>query len=136
MINEKLNKDILDLINENKTEISNIKGKVSWINPNPSATAFESKNINLNTNDYDSYEIIYQMSTVNNRKYSTGLIPKGSGTVFNFLMVDINQICVRNVNYVNDTTLSIDNATSSNGSTTNNRCIPLYIVTYKKGLFS
>ena len=30
MINEKLNKDILDLINENKSEIDNLKPKILW----------------------------------------------------------------------------------------------------------
>lgn len=132
MINEKLNKDILDLINENKAEIVNLKGKNLWTNPNPTSISFESQSITLNSNDYDYYEIIYKMSTVNDRKSSSGIIPKGSGTMLIFLMTELSQFCSRTITYSNDTKLLIEDALSSNNSTTNNRCIPLYIVGYKK----
>lgn len=132
MINKKLNKDILDLINENKTEIVNLKGKNLWTNPNPTSISFESQSITLNSNDYDYYEIIYKMSTVNDRKSSSGIISKGSGTMLIFLMTELSQFCSRAITYSNDTKLLIEDALSSNGSTTNNRCIPLYIIGYKK----
>lgn len=56
MINEKLNKDILDLINENKTEINGMKAKLLWANPNPTSnfpSSGDTGNVNLNSDDYD-----------------------------------------------------------------------------------
>ena len=78
MINEKLNKDILDLINENKTEINNLKGKMLWKNNNPTIN-FNAQNVNLLDSDWDSYEVIYGANTSSDSKLMSAKSIKGRG---------------------------------------------------------
>lgn len=125
MINEKLNKDILDLINENKTEINNIKGKTLWTNPNPTS-GFDNQRINFNSNDFDVYEVFYYISTENLQVLSCkGL--KGHGTR---LMIPSTNMEFRRMNAIDDTTYSFETPSSISFG------VPVKIIGYKTGLFS
>ena len=133
MINEKLNKDILELIDENSSKINNLKPKILCINPNQSSSSFSAQNVSLNTDDYDYYEIIYMFSTTNTNCGSTGKILKGKGTMLVFIINtgEIHGNTTRNVNYNNATQLGFESTITEAGGTSNNRCIPLYIIGYK-----
>lgn len=125
MINEKLNKDILDLINENKTEINNLKGKILWTNPNPTS-GFDNQIINFNSDDFDVYEVFYYISTENLQMLSCKSI-KGHGTR---LMIPSSNMEFRRMNAINDTTYSFENPSNVNFG------VPAKIIGYKTGLFS
>ena len=135
MINEKLNKDILDLINENKSEINSIKGKILWTNPNPT-NGFGAQNITLNNNDYDILEVYYYDATSRQFMLSQKAI-KG----YNFMLISngrgstSNQNYDRRCTYINDTQWHFENAYSDLG-VSNDILIPIYIIGYKTGLFS
>lgn len=66
MINEKLNKDILDLINENEEkindnelEINKLKSVLLWTNNNPSNIFNEQTIVINNLSDYKYIDIVY-----------------------------------------------------------------------------
>lgn len=125
MINEKLNKDILDLINENKTGINNIKGQILWTNSNPTSS-FDNQTINFNSDDFDVYEVFYYISTENLQVLSCkGL--KGHGTR---LMIPSTNMEFRKMNAINDTTYSFENPSNVTFG------VPVKIIGYKTGLFS
>ena len=134
-INDKLTKDIRD-------RISNITGKILWTNPNPTS-GFESQTITLNSDDYDMLEVIYYIWKDDKSIHSTkalkgkkinlsGVIDFSSTTMY---------YAVRNLSYVNDTTLKAENcrairSTTSTVEPTNTACmIPIYIIGYKTGIF-
>ena len=133
MINEKLNKDILDLINENKTEINTLKGKMLWKNNNPTIN-FNAQNVNLLDSDWDYYEVIYGANTSSDSKLMSAKSIKGRGCKLNS-KVDANGICDREIQYKSQELLYIHGAFVNN-STRNEYLIPLYIIGYKTGLFS
>ena len=133
MINEKLNKDILDLINENKSEIDNLKPKILWKNNNPTSN-FTAQNVNLLDSDWDFYEVIYGSNTASDSRLMSVKSIKGRGCKLNS-KVDSNNICDREIQYVSQEKLYINGAYVNNA--TRNEClIPLYIIGYKTGLFS
>lgn len=125
MINEKLNKDILDLINENKNEINNLKGKILWTNPNPTS-GFNNLTIQFNSDDYEIYEVFYYISTENLQMLSCKSI-KGHGTR---LAIPTANTEFRRMNAINDTTYSFDIPSDVNFG------VPVKIIGYKTGLFS
>lgn len=146
MINEKLNKDILDLINEKETEINNIKGKVLWTNSSPTS-AFANQTITLSSGDYEMYEIIFKPTISgddNNRLQSSGRIPKGYGTrLFVGYAGAANagaNIYSRIVTITSNTQITFDKAYWGYGNTVrtenNDLLVPIYVVGYKTGLFS
>lgn len=147
MINEKLNKYILDLINENKTEINNIKGKILWTNPNPTSS-FERQDITLNSSDYDMLEIFYVEENANGSLTINSVRTlKGFNTTLPFFkQTDAESLTGfvgnRKIYYTNDTTLSVQNATGywfrtySQMFTYNDSAVPVKIIGYKTGLFS
>lgn len=125
MINEKLNKDILDLIYENKNEINNLKGKILWTNPNPTS-GFNNQTIQFNSDDYEIYEVFYYISTENLQMLSCKSI-KGHGTR---LVIPTANTEFRRMNVINDTTYSFDIPSDVNFG------VPVKIIGYKTGLFS
>jgi len=115
------------------------KSYVLWTNQNPT-TGFESQNIELNSNDYDYYEVLFieQLGSFNNL-LSTGKIPKGRNTT---LITTTNyantypQIFRREVNYINASSLKINNGyyqscNSNNRSSNNQIVVPYQIIGYK-----
>ena len=150
MINEKLNKDILDLINENKTEINGMKAKLLWTNPNPTSnfpSSGETGTISLSTDDYDF--IIWVCSDYNSFTSPAGnfIYFKGqnymnfsnaigsSGTqifnIFRFLQrVDDKTFhisrCFKYKQAGNNTSLTYEDKT----------LLPMYAIGFKTGLFS
>lgn len=137
MINEKLNKDILDLINENKTEIetkiNNLKGKILWTNSNPENN-FSAQNISLSDSDWDCYEVIYGSDAVANAKMMSVKSIKNRGCKLNS-KVGSNNICDREIQYKNQTLFYVNGAYVNN-ALNNQYLIPIYIIGYKTGLFS
>lgn len=143
MINEKLNKDILDLINENKTEINNIKGKVIWTNPNPSEN-FSEQTVKLSSSDYDTLTILYIDYRANQRMQSI-TIKKGESANLSTIFLTGSQLYIstRQMDYVDDTHYTFDDchsATNISIGTLNAsspaQCIPIFIISHKTGLFS
>lgn len=143
MINEKLNKDILDLINENKTEINNIKGKILWTNPNPN-NSFSQQLITISTlPDYDEFEVFYYDSISRKAVSSTKFL---NGKLVNMMAIfqwgDHGNMGNRNIIWNTDTVLQFNDAVTVivkdafSRTADNSLCIPLYIVGYKTGLFS
>ena len=116
-----------------------ISRKLLWTNPNPSASSFSTQTITLSSDDYDCYEIIYQFSQMNVVLSNTGKIPKGNNVnIFSVFNNSTNTHLHSNrlIRYENDTTLYAENCYSSTeNDTTNSRCIPLYVIGYKTGLF-
>lgn len=125
MINEKLNKDLLDLINEKETEINNIKGKVLWTNPNP-LNDFGNEIINFNSSDFDVYEVFYYISTDNLQMLSCKSL-KGHGSR---LMIPSTNMEMRRMNVISDTSYSFETPSNSKFG------VPIKIIGYKTGLFS
>lgn len=135
MINEKLNKDILDLINENNAAINNIKGKILWTNSNPT-NDFASQNILLSSSDYDVLEVFYRSDISGGVGFSAKCL-KGYGTQCVFNSNISTNMWVRRITRNSDTSFSATNCVKVNdNSTSNSQCVPLYIVGYKTGLFS
>jgi hypothetical protein len=70
---------------------------------------------------------------------NTGKIPKGNNINIFFVFnnnTDIHLHSNRLIRYTNDTTLYVENCYSSiDNNATNSRCIPLYVIGYKTGLF-
>ena len=125
MINEKLNKDIIDLINEKETEINNIKGKVLWTNPNP-LNDFGNETINFNSSDFDVYEVFYYISIENLQMLSCKSL-KGHGTR---LMIPSTNMEMRRMNAISDTSYSFETPSSVRFG------VPIKVIGYKTGLFS
>lgn len=125
MINGKLNKDILDLINENKTEIDNIKGKILWTNPNPTS-GFNPQTITLNSDDFDVYEVFYYIS-IENLQMSSCKSLKGHGTR---LMIPSTNMEYRLMTSNGDVSYTFNQPSNVNYG------VPVKIIGYKTGLFS
>ena len=140
MINEKLNKNILDLINENKTETNNIKGKILWKNISPS-TSMSEMSISLLDDDYDFLEVVVIYSINNQKSTNSCRFPKGQNGAMEVITISgTPTLAMREMQYISDTSYSLTNGKiyQLGGSVTNNSnaCIPLYIIGYKTGLFS
>ena len=134
MINEKLNKEILESINENKTEINNLKGKILWTNPNPTTAITSDITITLSSDDYDMIEIHFRQNAADERGYAQRVRKGISARIFAPVVVSGGvAIQYRNINRNSDTSYTI--ATISTGGY-NDYIIPTHIVGYKTGLFS
>ena len=116
-------------------------GTILWTNPNPTSS-FSAQTITLNSSDYDMYEIVYTsensggFSSIYNMTKSI----KGYGTVLQAVNAtgSATPIRVRTVTYVSDTKLSFSVGYTGAGyplGTDNSKCIPLYVIGYKTGLF-
>lgn len=129
--------EIKTAVNDNDTRIENITGTILWTNSNPNSS-FPTQNITLSSSDYDCYEIIYMFSTTNTNCSSTGKIPKGKGTMLVFIIniTGVHGNTTRSVNYSSDTQLEFESTITEAGGISDNRCIPLYIIGYKTGVFN
>lgn len=121
--------------------VNGTNGKILWTNANPESD-FSSQEITLSSSDYDVYEIVYisEKSGGFSSIYNMTKSIKGYGTV----LQTVNPIGsttpnrARVVNYVSDTKLSFSVGYTGAGyplGTDNSKCIPLYVIGYKTGLF-
>lgn len=122
--------------------VNGLNGKILWTNPNPTS-AFASQTVTLSSDDYDIYEIVYVSETTGtlNRLLKTVKSLKGYDTILEITnpLGSTSPIRARNVTYVTDTSLTFSDGYAKNTYpllTDNNKCIPLYIIGYKTGLFS
>ena len=114
-------------------KIKSASGIVDWKNNNQSNTELETIKINLDTSDYDYYEIIYRgsMSSDSSERLSTGKIPRGCGTrlFMTYASGDTCRIRERVVSFISDTTLKIGQNLGVDGNST---CIPILVLLYKE----
>lgn len=128
MINEKLNKDILDLINENTNEITKLKRKILWTNSSPTSS-FSAQTITLSESldNYNYYEILFRQSNTSARIITSGKIPVGYGTILSW-NTTINMYRPTGTT-VSGNTISFEDGKTTNG-TDNTTTIPLYVIGY------
>lgn len=129
MINEKLNKDILDLINENTNEITKLKRKILWTNPGPTSS-FSAQTITLSESldNYEYYEILFKQTNTNDRTMTTGKIPVGYGTILSW-NTSINMYRPT-ATTVSGNTISFEDGKTTNG-VDNSTTIPIKVIGYK-----
>jgi len=111
-------------------------GTILWTNENPTSN-FAAQDINLSSSDYDVYEVFFTSGTGASDPYTSMKSIKGKGVRLQLVSWggSAAEAIVRWINYTNDTKLSVQNATL-NGSNSNGRLIPQYIVGYKTGIFN
>ena len=126
MINEKLNKDILDLINENKESIEKLKLKLLWTNQNPTDEMSANVNINLLNDDYDMLIWIFDYNiNVSPHYYNSSICLKGQNTRLCGLIANAtDNTATRNVDYSSNTKY-IAGAGMLKTVEQNRRCVPL-----------
>ncbi len=112
-------------------------GKILWTNTNPTAAWAGSKQITLNSSDYDMYEVVYFFGATNSTTSvkTTGKIPKGKTTQLEFLYNTSGANAIirrREFAYNSDTKYTVGANTGADGDYT---CRPLYVIGYKMGLF-
>lgn len=111
-----------------------IKGTLLWQNPNPN-NAMGDQTINLNSSEYDFYEVFYKNNKDVNRLKSQKSI-KGSGvSIFGLEGSSQGNTYIRDLDYVNDTTMFVGICANPGVSYVNDYCVPIYIIGYKTGLF-
>lgn len=127
MINEKLNKDILDLINENTELITKLKLKLLWTNPNPADEMSGNTNINLSSSDYDMLIWIFDFNTnVAPHIHNSAICLKGQNTrLCGMIANGSDNTATRNLNYSSDTKYIAD-AGYLKALEQNRRCVPIY----------
>lgn len=131
--------EIKSVVNNNATEldtsVSNLSGQLLWTNPSPTSS-FSAQTVNLNSSNYDMYEVIFYGSNTKANTFSTGKIPKGENAFLQQVYYSGGvQIRNRDVTYTTDTSYSIGNGTLNN-TTNNTQCVPAYIIGYVTGLFN
>ena len=111
-------------------------GKILWTNESPTNN-FAGQDVNINVSSYNCIKIIYNYSVGSPFEMNTGEIPSGaSGTVLYMLYNSsgINFFTSRTATFSSNK-ITFADAIDSNGTTVNNRLVPLYIIGYEKGLF-
>lgn len=126
-------------IETNETSINGLIGTILWTNPSPNSD-FDLQSITLNSNDYEILEVYFRSDVQGNRMGSVKVL-KGYT-----LQCDMSsdgyatptRRWVRRLIYVSDTEYSAKDCTrleyGENVVTTNDQCVPLYIIGYKTGL--
>ena len=124
--------EVVDSLDGNSTTnapsvraVNEIKGKILWINPNPTNN-FGTQTIAIDFSNYDMYEVVfYQSTTHNERELTSGRIRTQKGSI---------------LSYVPNNIFRAWNCTNSNISfesiSDNSNLIPAYIIGYKTGLFN
>ncbi len=113
------------------------KPEVLWQNPSPSSDMANNASINLSTDDYNSYEVLWVMSTSDTSNvFSSGIIPKGKSTILNTARCASGGTTnyERPINYNSDTLLKSGipySATASARSATASVLIPYMILGWK-----
>ena len=123
--NSSLNAPSIRAVNEG---LGNIKGKILWTNPNPTA-GFPAQTITLNSDDYDTYKVYYYISSSNLQVLTSESI-KGHGTR---LMIPSITMEYRPVDASDNTHLHVGLPINTQQPVNG---IPIYIVGYKTGLFN
>ena len=133
MINEKLNKDILDLITQNTNDINRLKAKLLWTNPNPTNTMADGTNINLSSDDYDLLIWIYCYSNAvaNITINSASACLKGSACLMTLIGYSTGALVRRRLDYVNDKKYTASAGITNGGGDGSGYCIPLYCIGVK-----
>lgn len=133
----KINKDLVIEGTETSLEdIANLRRKILWTNSNPEDT-FPSQTITFSSSDYDYYMIIFATSTSLAVLDNTGLIPKGKRTELSTTYAENGgwYIRYRGIDSATNNTLHFKDAVtrevSSQQTTSNYHCIPLYVIGYK-----
>ena len=144
MINEKLNKNVLELINVNKLNIEKISGNILWTNKNPN-DMFDAKNIEIDLSSYDTIAIYGKLYNGASGIQYLGSCSKSSYLkIMNEVWVEGigESIAMRNIN-VSNTTIEFGNVNLINLSTgllqdnpqKNNFLIPIYIIGFNTDLY-
>ena len=127
-------KDGNELVPDN---INKLGGTVLWTNPDTSIN-FDAQNIAINNlSNYNACEILYLYSVGMPYILSTGIIPLNQeGTVLSMIYNanSNNFYTSRFVKFI-ENGFGLYNANDSSNQTANGRCVPLYIIGYKKSIF-
>jgi hypothetical protein len=125
-------------------KLSGLGGKILWTNSSPTSS-FTSQNITLTSTNYDMVEVVYALLNQNNYAYrkSTGRIPYEQGKKIQAEIIDYDGyiglvVYKRLITMTSKTEFAItdsDKLWTTGGGTDNARCIPLYVIGYKTGLF-
>ncbi len=132
----------LNLLQSNINELcqtvqDRLQGTMLWTNPNP-ASEFETQNITLNSNDYDVLEIYY-VDDITTSMMNTVKTKKGYGTNMSYMSDSSIHWWTRKIECVSDNELLISKCTlvlETKPLTDNAKCVPIYVVGYKTGLFN
>lgn len=107
--------------------------KLLWENPSPAA-AFAQQNITLNSSDYDF--LLIQYSYYIGQAIQSVTISKGQSAHLTMVYLSSNnkQNAYRDIAYVNDTTLTINDClfNETTYTTNNSYCVPIAIYGFKK----
>lgn len=122
--------EIKSVVNNNATELSNLKPVLLWTNPNPTSS-FASQTITLSSNDYDMLKVIYLYNLTSGLAGAQELY-KGYGTRISYISSG-NTPVQRTLTRNSDTSFVL--SSTSGASTDDNNIVPLYIIGYKTGLF-
>ena len=118
------------------TLINNLSGQILWRNSDPSSD-FKSQTINLLDKNYDTILIYFKHFKSDNDCFGQFFL-KGLGS--ELIKVDKDSaIQTRTIKYVSDTQLKFGDGIfwhpTLGSEVQNSRCIPLYIIGFKTGLF-
>lgn len=128
---------LVNAINEIESQEIGITGHILWTNPNPTSS-FSQQTITLSSDDYDELTIFYKKSNNENKLNSIQII-KGYDTDLSYN--DSGTLFSRGVTHVSDTSYKFNDGKillpgSSTAQNDNSRCVPIYVIGYKTGLFS
>lgn len=119
-------------------KLSSLRGKILWTNSS-STSEFSGQSITIDEFlDYDAYEVIYLYSIGSPYTLSSGKLPTSQrGTVLYMLYNSTgNNFYTSRIIDINENTISFYDAYDNADTKVNNRCVPMYIICYKTGLFS
>ena len=127
MINDKLNKDILDSINENAESITKLKLKLLWTNPNPTGEMSGNTNINLSSSDYDMLIWIFDFNTnVAPHIHNSAICLKGQNTrLCGMIANGSDNTSTRDLVYVSNTQYTAGDGMLK-ATAQSRRCVPIY----------
>jgi hypothetical protein len=130
--------EIKSVVNNNATILSGLVGQILWTNPSPTSN-FDSQTVNLNESldNYDTYEVLFNQGTNNQRIMTSGKIPVGHGTILDYITGYPKFRPTSET--VSGTSITFEDCKSlkalGGGVVENSSIIPLYIIGYKTGLF-
>ena len=126
----------LIITDEEDINLSQLRTKALWTNPNPNGSDFNSQTINLNSSDYDFLMIVYSLYLSNEKSRNSVIVSKGSNGRLSWVGASTNssysyEICMREFRSTSDTQIQfMNNLYSLKGgtaSTQNSRNVPLAI---------
>lgn len=136
--------EIKSVVNENDTEqqalsqqLTNITGKILWTNPNPSSEMGANTNINLSSSDYDFLVWIFDLNiNIQPGIYSSGICLKGQNTrLIAGIANATDNTATRDLTYSSDTKYVAGDGYLK-AVTQSRRCVPIYVIGFKFGLFN